>query len=30
VGFMLNLAVRPVNPKYFMSEEELAAARAGR
>ncbi|MBV7484027.1 OFA family MFS transporter [Bordetella sp. BOR01] len=28
VGFLCNLAIRPVNPKYFMSEEELAHEKA--
>lgn len=28
LGFICNLLVRPVNPKYFMSAEQLAAERA--
>ena len=24
LGFLCNMAIRPVNPKYFMSDEELA------
>lgn len=30
VGLLCNLAVRPVADKYFMSDEELAAVRAGK
>jgi hypothetical protein len=28
-GFLCNLMVRPVADRYFMTEDELAAARAG-
>jgi hypothetical protein len=28
LGFICNLLVRPVNPKYFMSDAQLAAERA--
>jgi MFS family permease len=28
LGFLCNLAIRPVNPKYFMSDEELAREKA--
>jgi len=28
VGFLCNLAIRPVNPKYFMTDEELAQEKA--
>lgn len=28
LGFLCNLAIRPVNPKYFMSEEQLAQEKA--
>jgi hypothetical protein len=30
VGFLCNLAVRPVAERYFMSETELAALRGGK
>jgi MFS family permease len=28
LGFLCNLAIRPVNPKYFMNDEELAREKA--
>ncbi|VGO07057.1 MFS permease [plant metagenome] len=28
LGFLCNLAIRPVNPKYFMTDEELAREKA--
>lgn len=28
VGFLCNLAIRPVNPKYFMTDDELAREKA--